>query len=301
MNTNFNIGSSETTREAPYTTEITKKIVRQFTFTSYISPEHKKNISFSFLEWFIGFSEGNGYFCSRIANNNQRLSFEIIQKDAKLMYKIRTTLGFGKVSFFIRNNETYWKYSVEDKKGLQRIMLLFNGNLVLPKKYAQFIQWITLGQSICPKNFVLKKQIVQVSLETGWLSGFIEAEGCFYAIFRLNLENYHFYQKLTLTQQDTHGEFHILQEIAILLKETGTLHLTKKPNYFKVSFNSLKSQAIIVFYINKFPLLGNKNIVFHRWWRIYLRRQNCKFKLLTLKEKKKLKKLCSEINKTTNM
>lgn len=291
-------GSSETTREAPYTTQ--KIIVKNFTFHKQILPKHKKNIDISFLEWFVGFSEGDGYFCSRIQDNRVRLSFEILQKDAKLMYKIRTTLGFGKVSCFTRTNETYWKYSVEDKKGLQRIMLLFNGNFVLPKKYEQFAYWVSIGKTISPLNFSLKLQRVQVSLKTGWLSGFIEAEGCFYANFKakqkFELENFSFDQKLTITQKNTHGESVVLQEITVLFESVVKLRIAKKPNYYRIEFCSLKAHTIIIAYLNEFPLLGKKNIVFHRWWRIYLRRKEPRKKQITLKTIEKLKKLCSMIN-----
>ena len=185
----MNIGSSETTREAPYSVflEKTVTLVTCFNFQEYVStslPEHKKSLDSSFFEWFIGFSEGDGCFFSRIEDNKVRLSFEIGQKDPQLIHKIRSTLGFGTVSSFTLKSDIYWRYKVEDKKGLQRIMNLFNGNLVLPKKYVQFQQWVTIGKELCPPNFSFKLQRVIVSLQTGWLAGFLEAEGCFYAAFR---------------------------------------------------------------------------------------------------------------------
>ena len=296
------IGSSETTREAPNTLHTTKTVVvKKFTFTSYILPEHKKNIDFSFLEWFIGFSEGDACFYSRIEKNRVRLFFEIAQKDPTLMYKVRTTLGFGHVTCFKRNNEIYWKLSVEDKRGIQRIMLLFNGNLVLPRRYEQFAHWINFGKSICPENFVLKAQRVKVSLRTGWLSGFIESKGCFYANFRFknrsSLKDWGFDQKLTITQQDTHGESDVLHHITALCDSADVkLHLAKKPNCYRIELCSLKAHTIVVSYLTQFPLLGKKKIAFLRWWRIYLRRKEPKEKQLSVKTIQKLKKLCSKIN-----
>lgn len=297
---NIHIGSSETTREAPNTIQATEiRIVNQFTFSNYILPEHKKNINFSFLEWFIGFSENNNCFCSRIENNRIRLSFEITQKDLQLMHKIRTTLGFGKVRSFKNNNETYYKYIVENKQSLQRIMLLFNGNFVLMKKYIQFADWVQAEKNICPVNFSLKLQRVQVSLTTGWLAGFIEAQGCFYADFQsinLNTRDFLFIQRLTITQKDTHNESLVLQQIIDLFKSNGKLRLAKKPDWYRVDFNCLKSQTIIVSYLTQYPFLGKKKIVYRRWWRIYLRRQKPELKLISLKTIKKLKRLCSMIN-----
>ena len=305
----MNIGSSETTREAPHTVAI----VHSFNFQEYVLPEHKKYRDFSFLEWFIGFSEGDGCFVSRIQDKRVRLSFEIGQKDPQLIHKIRTTLGFGTVSSFTQKSETYWRYKVEDKKGLQRIMTLFNGNLVLPKKYIQFHSWITMGKAICPPNFSFKLQRVNVSLQNGWLSGFLEAEGCFYANFRAKWKSFStpaclqktiqssewdFDQKFTMTQQDLYGESLVLQEMTLLFQSHVKLHLVKKTNSYRIEFSSLKAHAILVKYLTKFPLLGPKKIAFRRWWRIYLQRQKPKNQVLTLKQITKLKKLCSAINQT---
>ncbi len=295
-NVDIKLGSSETTREAP----TTLRKVKNFTFNKNFLPEHKKNIDFSFLEWFIGFSEGTACFSSRIEDNRPRLSFEIVEKDAKLLYKIRTTLGFGIVRSFTRNNETYYKYTVENKQGLQRIMLLFNGNFVLMKRYVQFKNWVWVSKDIFSENFVVKNQCVQVSLKTAWLSGFIEAEGYFYANFtrnNLNSSFFNFNQKLTITQKDTHGESFVLQDILLLFENPGKIHMAEKPNCYRIQFDSLKSQTIIVHYFSQFPLLGNKKIAYRRWWRIYLRRQKPELKPTSLKTMEKYKRLCLMVNK----
>lgn len=322
----MNIGSSETTREAPYSVflEKTVTLVTCFNFQEYVSnslPEHKKSLDSSFIEWFIGFSEGDGCFFSRIEDNRVRLSFEIGQKDPQLIHKIRSTLGFGTVSSFTLKSEIYWRYKVEDKKGLQRLMHLFNGNLVLPKKYLQFQHWVTIGKAICPPNFSFKLQRVIVSLQTGWLAGFIEAEGCFYAAFRakymkkkadlfemsstfdssnltktLKQSEWGFDQKFTLTQKDVYGELLVLQEIIMLFQSTGKWHLAKKPNCYRIEFCSSKAHAILIDYLAQFPLLGLKKIAFRRWWRVYLQRQKPKNEEFTVKTIIKYKKLCSAIN-----
>ena len=132
------IGSSETTREILYT---------QFYFENYIrfgTPQHKPNPNTIFLEWFIGFFEAEGCFLKwPDQKQKNRFGFEITQKDVQLMYKIRTGLGFGKVTEIRKkNNEIYWRYSVYDLKSLMRLILLFNGNLITVKKQKQFQIWV---------------------------------------------------------------------------------------------------------------------------------------------------------------
>lgn len=51
------LDSSETTREAP----LNKSFCFNAYFT-YFKPEHIKSNNYRFLEWFIGFSEGDGSF-----------------------------------------------------------------------------------------------------------------------------------------------------------------------------------------------------------------------------------------------
>jgi hypothetical protein len=53
-----NLGSSETTREAP----LFKKSQFDFSFIFKTLPDHIKITDVKFLQWFIGFSEGDGSF-----------------------------------------------------------------------------------------------------------------------------------------------------------------------------------------------------------------------------------------------
>ena len=124
-----NLGSSETTREAP--------LYQAFSFDYYFEhykPQHIKSKNSTFLEWFIGFSEGDGSFIV----SKQRCYFIINQKDIKLLYNIRTSLGFGQVITYSQNNRTYGRYVVQDQKNCKRLTHIFNGNLVLKKQMIDF-------------------------------------------------------------------------------------------------------------------------------------------------------------------
>lgn len=138
MSNKLQIGSSETTREI---------LLTQLCFENYIrfgTPQHKPNPNPIFLEWFIGFFEAEGCFLKwPDQKQKNRFGFEITQKDVQLMYKIRTGLGFGKVTEIVKeNNKIYWRYSVYDLKNLTRLIWLFNGNLITVKKQKQFQIWL---------------------------------------------------------------------------------------------------------------------------------------------------------------
>ena len=289
-----NIGSSETTRESPSLT---------FDFTNYLEyyrPEHKRNedisVTIAFLQWFVGFTEGDGTFtCEPEGEKTKiRLRFSITQKDAKLIFKVKKRLGFGYVS---RNGE-YFSFRVDDKKGIQRLQALFNGNLVLPKRIAQFVYWVNYKQEIQHPMFHLispKAKPILPSLEDAWISGFIEAEGCFYANLNTKKEFFSIKShKVTITQQDTHGEKAVLEHIKQLFKAKTETYLVKPPDCFRIVIEAFSCQIIMVEYLRRFCLLGKKRIAALRWWRIHHMRLNKSH--LERANQNKLQRLCESIN-----
>ena len=318
------IGSSETTREPPFydtpnfrtscvctakrcwqrnvllRTNIPKECqgCYNFDFDKYIKyhrPEHKckEDISITrhFLEWFIGFAEGDGSFESRLEEGRPRISFTIVQKDSQLLYKVKKGLGFGSVS----KDRNFLRFRVDDKRGIQRLQSIFNGNLVLPKRRIQFENWVSFKKKVQHSTFCLYNRPLMPTLKTAWLSGFIEAEGCFYV--RLSKKSTGFRiadQKLTITQTDTHGERNILKHINNLFENKGNLHLAKSPNCFRIEICSLKCHKIVVEYFQHFGLKGKKHIAFFRWWRIYLMRLDNAHLLKA--NQKKLQRLCENLN-----
>jgi hypothetical protein len=62
----------------------------------YLFWKHHKYIDPDWLQWFIGFTEGDG----AILESKGRLSFVITQKDVRVLYHIQEVLGFGKVDVY---------------------------------------------------------------------------------------------------------------------------------------------------------------------------------------------------------
>lgn len=164
------IGSSETIRETTFNfidqtslRDVQQKIV-----------SHKTFIKTSFLEWFIGFSEGDGNFIV----SKERLFFIINQKEEKVLYYIRANLGFGKVSKYCN----YSRYIVADRSSVDRLISIFNGNLVLSKTNAFFVLWLQARNQYSTKEICYRGINKFATFhENGWLSGFTDAEGCFNA------------------------------------------------------------------------------------------------------------------------
>ena len=94
-----------------------------------------------FLEWFIGFSEGEGSF---ILAKRGDLSFVITQstKDVQSLNFIKNNLGFGKVIKQSIKVNTH-RFVIQDRNNLFLICLLFNGNMVFPSRNARFLTFLS--------------------------------------------------------------------------------------------------------------------------------------------------------------
>jgi LAGLIDADG endonuclease len=309
------IGSSETTREA-----------LDFHFSDYtkVKPNHIQKIDIHFLEWFIGFVEGDGSFIvgTPTAKKRKTISFCINQKDSKLMYKIKKKLGFGIVTTFVQNNETYHRYAVYGIQNITRLIHLFNGNLLLNKVNTRFQLWLTeyntlYSATLSSHTLILHKPCQStLSLDSAWLSGFTDAEGGFYASLtkQTNLKlQYRLRMKFYITQK---YELEVLKNIVKLIHQNSnqsndasndaSFNSVRYISNFKLDFYKLEisKHAYLlrtIAYFEKYQLKGKKHIVFNRWKRIYLNKDIVK-KQASSSEKAftRFKRLVSSVQNSDN-
>lgn len=294
-----NKGSSETTREA-------------FCFDLFLQhkPKHKKTIDTRFLQWFIGFSEGDCTFHTWIDRGKKRAGFTIDQKDPKVLYWIRDNLGFGRVL----PCGTRWRFQVWDQKGLFLLFCLFSGNLVLDHRHFDFQKWTTFlvfpsGFSVLlagSSTFQAKRNTFSgthlINLDNAWLSGFWQADGGFYAWGSFNSQTPHIILRAYLTQR---AEEATLQKISLLVQgyEKPLSQITNGKTQTLSNRLEFASQLCIeqlLSYFKNFPLVGEKHISFLRWQRIFEARERVKSGKLVITEKSilKLKRLISAVKKT---
>ncbi len=283
-----NLGSSETIREAS-----SNNFQIQFSFVKFYKHISMDNTpSKKFLEWFIGFFEGEGSWIHRFDNrskpNRKELYISLGQKEKNILKIIQKTFDFGTiVKKNNSQNKSYWYWCVYSKKDLETLAILFHGNLVLPKRQNQFFKWVKLGQTI--KMFdqlpILESccDTHKVSLKNGWLSGFIDAEGCFYAKIRKSkkdLSKIGIEQKLHLVQQDVTGyEKLIFEKILTLMKSKSKVHTFSRVRmansiYIQISIASIDSQKRLIDYLFFYKLRTIKKSSFFKWYILYLYRTN---------------------------
>ena len=220
------------------------------------------NISKDWLFWFIGFSEGEGSF---IIDNRNNLQFVITQKDIKVLEMIHEKLKFGRV---IKEGKYIYKYIVEQKHLIELIILLFNGNMLLPSRINRFKKFLELynkkvikGKIILPQiDFIESKN--EPSLKNAWLSGFTDAEGC----FTINIKNTTGFAIRFILSQKHECNLTFFSKL-ILLFQTGLIenHSHHKNYSFVVSGLKNCSKLLESNYFDIFNLKTNKNSSYFLW------------------------------------
>jgi len=214
------------------------------------------------IAWFIGFSEGDGSFARDFPK--KRISFVITQKDPKVLYKIRKLLGFGVVRLC---KDTYYRYIVSKNENLVKLIHIFNGNLVLDKTNERYKEWLELYNSKAETkiNLKLKKESKLLSINSPWLTGFIDAEGCFDAPLRNKRKT--FRMRFSIKQKGEKQIMSLLPHLFCKNKKTGHIYQKKDITIFTMdSFVSLKYLNI---YLSKYPLKSNKKIAYMKWLKLY--------------------------------
>ena len=270
---------SETTRETSFNFDLYREI----------SGKNSDEISDTWLTWFMGFSEGDGAF---LTGKDKRLVFVLTQKEIAILNHVHATLGIGRV----RTYGNFSRYRIDDKKGIRNLVALFNGNLVLDKRKVQVRKWLDTLNIEQQDNDVLP------TLNNSWLSGFIDAEGCFnVTLFKRKAMALGYQVKLRfmIDQKDS-------LDIMLFIKDQLNLFLTirklKKGSIgtmHRIESNSLVKVPLIIEYINRFRLKTKKQESFDKWVTVYELVQNKAH--LTEKGLNEIRKLSKEVNIITSI
>lgn len=243
----------------------TNQLIDQFNFTSFYNKYNhfinNEKPSNEFLIWFIGFAEGEGSF---VVNNRGDLAFIVTQNttDISILYFIKETLAFGKV---IPQSLSTSRYVTQNKREIEIIISLFNGNTILPstnEKLLKFIKgfnlWITKGSIRLSTVNIVNKTILP-SLNDRWLAGFTDAEGC----FSCSITKSKFSFNYSVAQKGKENVV-ILQHICNLFS-VGRVssHYVNNVNEYRVS--GLKNCKLIFPYFDKYSLYTKKSTSYVLW------------------------------------
>ena len=256
---------------------------KSFNFSSFYSKFSEyypnKNLpSSTFLEWLIGFSEGEASF---ILAKRGDLAFVITQSsaDVQSLNYIKDKLGFGKVIKQSVKQNTH-RYIIQDIKNLYLICLLFNGNMVFPTRQARFITFLSfLNEKLLKKNLITIAPLdvcVIPSLNDGWLSGITDGEACFTCSILSNSSGYRF--RYILTQKWEVNKL-VLDFILSLfngnsISVKGSVVPHSVNNVWELRINGVKNCKGLFNYFDKFNLITIKKDSYLKWKLIHSRLVN---------------------------
>ncbi len=257
----------------------------QFNFNSFYNKysqlyPHNSLPNKSFLEWLIGFTEGDG--CFSIAKRGD-LAYVITQStsDVQVLYHIMKSLGFGSVIEQSKTQKTH-RYIVHSLKETILLCELFNGNLVLPTNNAKFQNFLAcVNFKLVKKNLSIISPIIDTKLPTlndRWLTGFTDAEGCFTASLLSNGSAFRI--RYILTQKWEVNKkilFHILSLLSKpsnQIKLIGAIVPHSIENVYELRINGVKNCEYIFKYFDDFQLITKKKLSYDNWKSIHARLKN---------------------------
>lgn len=263
---------------------------------------NRKLPTVDFLQWFIGFFEGDGSFIL----GKEAIIIKIIQsnKDRNVLEYIQSNLGMGNICIHSKVNKTL-AWSITNFKHKYLISLIFNGNLVLPMRLFVFIKFISeLNISLLKNNMKIiniKEYVILPTLEDYWLSGFTDAEGCFTASI-INNSTHAYRVRYILSQKHFCNKYvleHILSEFnKVTQVKIGQVYPHSNNNNWEIRINGYKNCIKLFFYFDKYPLKTIKSESFIAFKKV-LQSINNKEHLDSTK-RVILKELCKTINKSKN-
>ena len=234
---------------------------------------HAGDLTYAYL---VGLFEGDGFFS--ITKKGKYLTYELgielSTRDIQLIYKIKSLLGVGVVSFRKRNvnmvslrirNKCHLKnfiFPIFDKYPMfsnkQYDYLRFRYALMSDIIYSKDLPTYTRSN----KDIYSIQSIVNTYYFPAWLVGFIEAEGCF-SIYKLYKNNDYLVASFDIAQKD--GNI-IIYAICKYLSFTTTVYLDKT-NCSKLKVTSVRSIENIIKFLQKAPckLLGHNKLQYLLW------------------------------------
>ena len=237
----------------------------------------------NFINWFIGFVEGDGSF---IINHRNDLIFVITQetKYDYILYYIQEKLGYGKV---IKQSKTTMRFIIQNNLECYLIALLFHNNIRLSSKQDSYLKFINLINKKIKKNKFkftkkLKKdniiynyinilstnlKLKEITLNDAWLSGFIDAEGCFFCYIKIKKINYNYTIGFDIAQKNKENKEILLNKL-ISLFNSGNVYKHSVPNVWYYRIQGINNLKNIINYLDIYTLKSNKLNIYIIWKKI---------------------------------
>jgi hypothetical protein len=247
---------------------------RSFYFSAFFESysqkyPNKSKPSQEFLEWLVGFTEGDGAFTVTKRGN---LQFVITQstEDVKVLYHIYNNLGFGTVIQQSKSSKTH-RFIVQDMPNLLLICKIFNGNMVFFTRNSKFLIFLSAYNALALR---MKLNTIHPILDTllptlkdNWFAGFTDAEGCFSLSLLSNSTAYRF---RFIISQKWSVNLSILKHIKYMFG-VGDISQHSNLDNWEYRVNGVKNCYYIISYLDAYLLQSKKKESFLLWKELRLR------------------------------
>jgi hypothetical protein len=154
-------------------------------------------------------------------------------------------------------------FFVEDRTNIYKLILLFNGNIVLNHRFIQFAYFVNAFNQRLFKNksFPLKVKLLEnlnnPTLNDGWFSGFVDAEGCFNCPVELTRKHISHYISICF-EVGQNGEIWLFPYLKALLGDGCILFpsVLAEDKHNRIIYKGLKriTESNITNYLYNYPL-----------------------------------------------
>lgn len=212
-----------------------------------------------FLEWFIGFFEGDGSMLIVLRGD---IAIVLLQSydDREILELVQKNFKMGNIIVQSKKDRTF-RWIVNKRRDIYLLALLFNGNLTLPVRYIKFISFLAkLNEKLLKNNesiIEIKQYCRLPTLTDSWISGFIDAEGSFY-ISEKTIHNHAF----VITQKYLINRY-ILEYIQKLFvnkynHKWGHIVPHTKKDVWELRLFSLRDSLLLMDYLKIYKLRSKK-------------------------------------------
>lgn len=213
--------------------------------------------------YLAGLIEGDGYI-SITKEDRVILGITFNLKDKPLAEKLKSYLGKG---FIAKRKTNCIELRFSHKQTLCKIIELINGKFRTPKidQLYKLIDWMNKKHSMDIIKLPLNDSPL---LNDSWLSGFIDADGCFYIrnslkqiICKFNLEQRMIYPKTNENYNFILNKICLALNVKLQIRE----RISKKNSYYIIRLENQNAIKLLIGYLDIYPLLSSKYLDFLNW------------------------------------
>lgn len=231
------------------------------------------NVEQSFVEWFVGFTDGDGNFSFSKQKSSFGFTFKLAQSkyNARLLYYVKNKIGYGSVT---NDGKNLLQYRIRDQKVLLEIIIpMFETYKLHTSKYYSYSLFKkALETTDTAERMRIKALFGSTPTPSphtcfptkNWIIGFIEAEGSFFIVKKDSDGRY--VHGFSVTQKlDKHilVQLQSIFGIVAQIKSTGPKH----DAWLLETTNSRCIEYLIGFF--KDQMKGMKAVEYRIWARSY--------------------------------